>query len=123
MDEFFEGIGSIVLLGFIIWGGFYMYQNFINTPLAEVNGVVEYDDCREKITLNESDYSKQKGTFVCNDTKTKSGKSMGGECIKTIIEDSGKCQTVYIYEKPAEATCNQFYYLTTDDTCVYVSPY
>ncbi|MCX6717116.1 MAG: hypothetical protein NTU76_00355 [Candidatus Taylorbacteria bacterium] len=96
--------------------------SLFNFHVKEVTGEVKYDDCRQKINLNKDEYSKQNGTFICNDTKTISGKSMGGECMKTIISDS-YCQTVYIYQKPAEETCGQFHYLTTDDTCVSVSPY
>jgi len=117
MDEIWEGLGGIVVIGLLIYGGIHLYQYFINKPFSEVNGTVKYDDCREKITLNSTDYKTQDGTFLCNDSKTNSGKSMGGECIKTISDSSGKCQTAYIYEKPPEETCGTNSYLTVDDKC------
>jgi hypothetical protein len=116
-DEIGSGILGLIVMGLIIWGGSSLYQNFVNKPLVEVSGIVKFDDCREKITLNNSEYTKQSGTFICNDIKTDSGKSMGGQCVKTITDDSGKCQTAYLYEKPPEATCIANAYLTKDDKC------
>ncbi len=116
MNDIWEGIGGIFLIGGLIWGGVYLYQNY-NPTHTEASGVVKYDDCREKITLSKTDYLQQNGTFICNDTKTTSGKSMGGECVKTSTDSSGKCQTAYIYEKPADETCGTNGSLRTDDKC------
>ena len=118
MDELWEGLVGIFLLGLLVYGGIYMYQHFmVSQPHTEVSGTVKYDDCRQKITLNATDYAKQSGTFLCNDTKTNSGKSMGGECVETVTDSSGTCQTAYIYEKPAEETCGANSMLRVDDKC------
>jgi len=117
MNDTWEGISGIIGIGVMIFVGVFLYQNFVNTPLTNVSGIVKYDDCREKVTLNQTEYSKQSGTFICNDTKTNSGKSMGGECVKTVTDNAGQCQTVYIYEKPAEEKCGTNEALRTDDKC------
>src|SRR5262249_31936111 len=57
------------------------------------------------------------GTFVCNDQKTNSGKSMGGDCVSVILDTSGKCETAYIYAKPPDETCQPNSYLTEVDKC------
>lgn len=116
--EALEQLVGLVILGLIILGGVFLYAKIIVKPFVEVSGIVTYDDCREKIILNSADYAKQDGTFVCNDLKTNSGKSMGGQCIKVVNDDSGKCKTAYVYLKPADETCASESYLTANDKCL-----
>jgi len=115
MDDIWEGIVGLIGVGVMIFIGVYVYQHYIDEPFKEVSGVVSYYDCRQKVTLNSTE--NKNGTFICNDLKTDSGKSMGGECVKTTIDNSGKCQTAYIYKKPADETCGINSSLTTDDMC------
>lgn len=110
-DEFW---GEFVAVIIVIIVGVFIYQHFVHQPFEEVSGIVKYDDCREKITLSPTE--DKTGTYVCDDLKTKSGKSMGGECVK-IKFDGGQCQTAYVYKKPAEATCGSNSYLGSDDLC------
>jgi hypothetical protein len=117
MEEFWGLIGGIFLIVIIWSAGSYLYDNYAGQPFKEVSGEVQYSDCREQITLSKDDYSKETGTFICNDAKTISGKSMGGECVKTIMDSGGKCQTADVYEKPAEETCGSNSSLTANDKC------
>ena len=116
-DDSWKAIGQLFLIIAIIYGGFLVYQNFIIEPFEEVSGTVKYDDCREKINLKGDQLKDLTGTYICNDSKTNSGKSMGGECVKIITDSTGKCQTAYVYEKPAEESCGSNSYLTVDDKC------
>ncbi|MCX6701719.1 MAG: hypothetical protein NTX96_00800 [Candidatus Zambryskibacteria bacterium] len=108
--------GLITVVGIMI-GGYYGYYTVINKPPTEVNGIVKYDDCREKVILTTDEYAKQGGTFICNLLKTNSGKSLGGECVKIITDSSGGCQTVYLYQKPSEITCGDNSYPNANDMC------
>ena len=111
-DAISKFIGIVVL--FVI-GGF-VYTQFTK-PVEEVSGVVTYDSCVRKILLDKDGYLKAHGTFICNDPKTNSGVSMGGECVKVETNDNNQCETAFIYEKPAGATCTEHSYLTVNDKC------
>lgn len=91
---------------------------------AESEGVVDYEDCRQKITIKDNDWHRYFGKFVCDTFKSDSGKLMGGECVR-IINDSSlfssshTCATVYIYDKNPELICPDTVngYLGKDDKC------
>jgi len=92
---------------------------------CEREGEIFYDDCREKINLSDdykikdfADLRKFYSVFVCNDTKTEKGKTMGGRCynVKTTALYN-ECKTVYIFYKNPYKECNKGRVLQYDDTC------
>lgn len=118
MNPDLTAVGVVAVILFMIGGYFgfcFVYSQIFE--LKESSGVVKYDDCRQKIVLTKSDYEDAIGTYVCSDEKTDSGKSMGGLCVKTVVDDSGQCQTAYVYQKPAEGGCGANTYLNKNDTC------
>lgn len=96
-----------------------LVASYFSSPFSpsEVSGTVDYSDCRTTINLTSDQYQSHGGRFVCNDQKTTSGKSMGGECVQVKLDGSGKCSTAYVYEKPADETCSEGYHITEQDTC------
>lgn len=126
MDEIWEGVGEIVVIGLIIWGGVYLYQNYINSPSSELSGIIKYDDCRQIIKLKEGDSETRNKKFTCNYNKTQSGAIMSGSCVYTETEN-GICTKAYTYEKEQAGCKNNFKdgifypYLGYNDNC-YIEP-
>lgn len=112
-----EESSSIIIFILIVIGILGANYIQVHDTVKESSGTVRYDDCRQKIILTSDDYEKEDGNFICSDTKTISGKSLGGICVKTVVNDSGQCQKAYLYEKPADKCNTENSYLNQDDTC------
>ena len=109
------GIVAVVFIGLAIMGGVQVIKNFLG---GEQEGFVKYDDCRETITLKESDMERFFHKFTCTVRETASGKSMGGNCV-SVKTENGICTQAYVYEKKQDAVCTdpKYPYLGNDDKC------
>lgn len=79
-------------------------------------GSVEWNDCREKIKLNDDQYNSSFKDFTCMTQKTKTGKIMSGVCVNVEIVNN-ICNKAYYYELKPELTCGENEYLTWDEKC------
>jgi len=121
-----EGIGVLIVLGFIIAVVLWLFGfNF-----GAVNeGVIKYDDCREIITIKSDSWRKYFHKFTCTTRKTNSGVVMGGECASVKYDSSlfggnNACATAYVYELDTPTSCKgntkegiAYPYLGYDDMC------
>ncbi len=124
---------TIIIISIVV-GLFILFQILravflVGVVGIETEGVVKYDDCREKITIQEKDSSYWFGhfgkQFTCAERKTKSGLMMGGICVLVNLDSSGTCLSAYIYEKKQDPTqCVgaikdgvNYPYLGYDDLC------
>ena len=92
-------------------------------------GVVKYDDCRQIVTIKESENGKWNAyfrkPFVCDYKKSKNGFIMGGTCVLVNLDSSGACVSAYVYQKQQDPTqCVgaikdgvSYPYLGYDDNC------
>jgi hypothetical protein len=89
-----------------------------NYFLGEEEGQVKYEDCRNKITVQEDSSDTWFKKFTCSYAKTQSGKIMSGVCVH--VETEGPvCQTAYIYYKKPQIVCSdpKFPNAGYDDLC------
>ena len=86
---------------------------------GERDGTVKYDDCREIIQLKgRSAFATIGKDFTCSISRTKSGKSMGGQCVSVALSLlDGKCERAYVYEKKPANVCWPNSHLTYEDMC------
>ncbi len=115
------GILVFVFIGLAIWGGIGFARAFLG---GESEGIVKYGDCRQIITIQEDSWEKYFKQFACTYRKTKSGETMGGECVHTdndssLFSSSHTCATAYVYEKKQADVCTVApnLYLGYDDMC------
>lgn len=117
MDNLWEEVGGIILAVILIWGGTALYHHYVGNTHIEISGTAKYEDCRQQIYLDDDEYMKEGGEFICNDQKTQKGYSLGGLCVKTVNGDSGACLTAYFHTKKPADVCGSNSYLTSDDKC------
>jgi hypothetical protein len=98
------GVAGVVWLYTTIWG--------------EQEGQVNYEDCRNKITIQEGSADALFKDFTCTYGKTRSGKILNGICAHVVTEGP-VCQTVYIYSKKSQVVCSdpKFPFAGYDDLC------
>ena len=124
---------GLVSIGFIIIVGLFVLWIF-GFNFGRVNeGTVEYDDCREVITIQEGSWQTYFHKFTCSFRKTKSGEIMEGVCIsiktpKSLFSEGDSCLKAYVYEVKNETACKDvikdgvsYPYLGYDDMC-YTNP-
>jgi len=123
------GIVSLIVLGLIIAGVLWIFG--FNFGMKN-EGIVDYSDCREIITLKSDSWQTYFHSFTCNTRKTQSGAIMGGECVSikndgSLFCSSHTCATAYIY-KIESTHCKDtikdgvaYPYLGYDDMC-YTTP-
>ncbi len=123
---------TIIVISIIV-GLFILFQIIravflVGVVGIETEGTVQYDDCREKITIQEKDASYWFGhfgkQFTCAERKTQSGRIIGGICVLVNLDSNGACLSAYIYEKPQDPVCANsvkdgvnYPYLGYDDKC------
>jgi hypothetical protein len=84
---------------------------------GESEGTVKYDDCRQIVTINESDLYASFHKFTCDTTKTSSGKVISGTCVHIDTQD-GVCITAHVYQKKTEIVCpGSNNYVADDGSC------
>ncbi len=114
-------IGLVV--GMLSW---LLSSNIIYIFGGEKEGIIKYDDCREIIRLKDNPYQKIYKSFICDYTKTTTGKIMSGTCVHVNTSWlSGKCEQayVYVYDKEPETKCLENGYLGYDGQCYCNSGY
>jgi len=109
-----QAVGCIVLL--LIGAGVFAW--LYTTIWNEQEGEARYEDCRNKITIQEGSAGALFKSFTCTYAKTRSGKILGGTCVHVVTEGP-VCQTVYIYNKKSQVVCSdpKFPYAAYDDLC------
>lgn len=121
-----EGFGVLFIFVLIVAGVLWIFGfNYHGTS----EGIVKYDDCREIIQLEPTNWHTYFGTFTGYTKKSASGKIMGGEFVRVINDrsfffgNSHTCARAYIYEKKSEACADStkngipYPYLGYDDMC------
>ena len=91
----------IVMASVFVWG----VTAFLG---GEREGVIDYEDCREIVTLKPDDLQRYYKKFTCSYTKTNSGKIARGFCSRIVLKE-GLCRTAYVYEKKSEIKCSEDY--------------
>jgi hypothetical protein len=106
--------GCFLLLVIVVGGGGWLYTKMWN----EQEGDARYEDCRNKIAIQEGSTDALFKSFTCNYVKTRSGKILSGTCVHVVTEGP-VCQTAYIYNKKSQVVCNdpKFPYAGYDDLC------
>ena len=102
---------SLIVL-FLLSGCDNLFEN------GEREGVVKYDDCREKIFIKETDLETLTKPFTCDYIKTQNGLIMRGLCIHIDYDNSGRCRKALIYTRSQQNVCDAEHpILTFDDKC------
>jgi hypothetical protein len=102
----------LVVIGISFAAGLY------DSLWGEQEGVTRYEDCRDKIYIEQASSDALFKRFTCSYSKTRTGKLLSGLCIHVVTEGP-VCQAAYIYNKKAEITCTdpKFPYPAYDDLC------
>jgi hypothetical protein len=112
-EQLRNNVISTLVLCIVVVSGIILH----NYVLGEQDGEVKYEDCRNKVTIEEGATDTWFKKFTCSTIKTKSGKVIRGVCVNVVTEGP-VCQTVYIYSKRPTASCPaSFPYLGYDDLC------
>lgn len=98
-----ENEGILVLFGLGLLGLFVAWVFGFNFGNQE-EGIVKYADCRQTVTLKEGDWSTYFNKFTCDESKTTTGKSMGGQCVSVKLNNNS-CEKAYVYQKSPEIKC------------------
>jgi len=108
--------GSIVL--FCIIAIILARGNWLFTSWGEKEGRARYEDCRNKITIQEGSSEAWFKNFTCSYVKTQSGKVLSGTCVHVVTEGQ-VCQMAYIYYKKSQVVCNdpKLPFPAYDDKC------
>jgi hypothetical protein len=106
--------GCFLLLIMFVGVGGWLYTKMWN----EQEGNAMYEDCRNKISIQEGSADTLCKDFTCNYVKTRSGKILSGTCVHVVTEGP-VCQTAYIYNKKSQVVCSdpKFPYPGLDDLC------
>ncbi len=122
------GVLILAIAGLVIWG---MLSLFGISFGVENEGIVQYDDCRQVITIRNDSWQKYFKQFTCTYRKTKSGAIMNGWCVHTendgfLFGSGHTCATAYVYEYKQQTdkggcTNPKYPYLGYDDNC-FASP-
>lgn len=111
-----ESTEAVLWFLVICIGAWFLF--FADKIHKEESGTVSYNTCKQKVYLTASEYPTAPGTFICSDNKTNSGKSMGGECVRIVLNDNtGDCDKAYVYYREADIKCETNSYLTVNDEC------
>lgn len=102
---------AVVIVIIILVGWLFLRYVYVPSLLSGVyEGVVNYDNCKEKITIQEENAPFWIGAAgdrpTCNYRKTISGKVMaGGTCVILKKDWNGACEAAYIYSKSQSPGC------------------
>src|SRR5579863_5118489 len=97
-DGFGAQLQKLFYAAILLAVGYGLITGFHSMFWGEETGDVKYEDCRDKITVEESSGSTLFKKFTCTYVKTQSGKILRGTCVH--VETEGPvCQTALIYEK------------------------
>lgn len=72
---------------------------------GEVEGTIKYDDCRERIEIQPSEYNRSFYRFVCSTKRTFDDHLMSQTCAHVELTETGVCTRVSLYSRGPELTC------------------